>query len=236
MDGTSDGGGLELALDVWHPDCWTLHVTADTDASLLGHGLYTAGGTVRGAFTASAASTPAVEECVTAVRESPLTDVVRETGPAGATATPATAGAATRGVLVEWGVDSGQNIVDALVAAGFVPRRTYRMADGREQWSVLTTAGRAEATRRLDDVRAETDADIAVQRVTAGGRAPVGPARLDALSPRQREVFERACERGYYDWPRAVSATDLAADLGVTKSTVVEHLRKAESRLFTPFR
>jgi predicted DNA binding protein len=100
---------------------------------------------------------------------------------------------------------------------------------------VLVGAERPEAADRLDDVRAEADADVAVQRVTTAGRDPAGPARRDVLTPRQREVFEYACERGYYDWPRETSATALAADLGVTKSTVVEHLRKAESRLFTPF-
>lgn len=95
---------------------------------------------------------------------------------------------------------------------------------------------RHEAQEQLRDVSSETDADINTQRVTSNGRQPSGPYQLNVLSSRQREVFEYACQQGYYDWPRKVSATDLADDLDVTKATVTEHLRKAESRLFTPFR
>ncbi|MDX1748003.1 MAG: helix-turn-helix domain-containing protein, partial [Halobacteriales archaeon] len=46
--------------------------------------------------------------------------------------------------------------------------------------------------------------------------------------------FELARERGYYAWPRGTTAADLATDLGVSKSTVLEHLRKAEARLLDP--
>lgn len=109
------------------------------------------------------------------------------------------------------------------------------MTSGREQWSVITTMNRHEAQEQLRDVSSETDADTDIQRITSNGRQPTGPYQLDVLSPRQREVFEYACQQGYYDWPRKVSATDLADDLGITKATVAEHLRKAESRLFTPF-
>jgi predicted DNA binding protein len=149
---------------------------------------------------------------------------------------PATTGTATEGVLVEWGIDAGENIIDSLVAHGFLPRETYRMLDGREQWRVVTTMGRHEAEETLEDVSAATDSDIRIVRIAASGRQPRGPLQLDALSSRQREVFEYACQQGYYDWPRNVSATDLANDLELSKSTVVEHLRKAESRLFTPYR
>jgi predicted DNA binding protein len=228
--------GLELTLDIWHPQCWTLHVTEDTDADLLGHGLYSTNDAVWGLFAASAESISEVEHALAEIRESSLTagvwaiDSGNEPGPS------STVGNATQGFLVEWGIDTGENIVDALVGHGFIPRRTYQMVDGREQWSVLTTVDRHEAQEELEDVSAETDSDIDVLRITSGGRQPRGPHQLDVLSPRQRDVFEYACQQGYYDWPRNVSATDLANDLDVSRATVTEHLRKAESRLFTPYR
>lgn len=228
--------GIELTLDIWHPQCWTLHATEDTDANLLGHGLYSTAETIYGFFTASAQSFFETEQVITEIRDSALTDDIWVMDEQNERKSAATAGTATQGFLVEWDADTGENIIDSLVAHGFIPRRTYRMNGGREQWSVVAMMDREVAKEQLHDVSAETDADIAIQRIAANGRQPAGPYQLDVLSPRQREVFEYACQQGYYDWPRRVSATDLANDLGITKATIVEHLRKAESRLFTPFR
>ena len=54
---------------------------------------------------------------------------------------------------------------------------------------------------------------------------------LDALTVRQREVLTAAKRYGYYDYPRRMNAEELAQRVGVSKATLVEHLRKAEGRL-----
>lgn len=54
---------------------------------------------------------------------------------------------------------------------------------------------------------------------------------LDALTERQREVLEIAYELGYYDIPRDSSTAEVAAELGIDGSTVVEHLQRAEHNL-----
>ena len=164
--------GIELTLDIWHPQCWTLHVTEDTDADFLGHGLYTTKNTVHGLFTAAAQSIFEVDRTITEIQDSVLTDDVWTMSGQDGVDGPATAGTATRGFLGEWGVDTGENIVDSLVDHGFVPRRTYQMTDGREQWSVVTTMDRHEAHEQLGDVSSETDADIDIRRVTSNGRQP----------------------------------------------------------------
>lgn len=56
---------------------------------------------------------------------------------------------------------------------------------------------------------------------------------LDRLTPRQREVVVAAVREGYYDYPRRLNSEQLAVRLGLSKATVVEHLRKAEGRLMT---
>lgn len=56
---------------------------------------------------------------------------------------------------------------------------------------------------------------------------------LACLTSRQREVIERAFDAGYYQTPRQVSSKELAAQLGVDKSTVLEHLQRAENNLIT---
>ena len=59
---------------------------------------------------------------------------------------------------------------------------------------------------------------------------PSGP--LDALTARQQAVVETAFEMGYFEVPRTADTADVAAELGVDRSTVTEHLQRAEHNLF----
>lgn len=54
---------------------------------------------------------------------------------------------------------------------------------------------------------------------------------LTVLTERQREVISTAKRLGYYEVPRRASSKDVAKELGISKATVVEHIRKAEQRL-----
>lgn len=68
------------------------------------------------------------------------------------------------------------------------------------------------------------------------GRYDPGVRQLfDRLTARQQEVLAAAVRAGYYDDPRRATHEDLAADLGLSPSTVGEHLRKIESRVLTAF-
>ncbi|MBU4245599.1 MAG: helix-turn-helix domain-containing protein [Nanoarchaeota archaeon] len=51
------------------------------------------------------------------------------------------------------------------------------------------------------------------------------------LSDQQEMVLKYAVARGYYNWPRKISAQDLAKKLGFNKATLLEHLRKAEIKI-----
>ena len=53
------------------------------------------------------------------------------------------------------------------------------------------------------------------------------------LTTRQREVVTEALARGYYDWPREITNQDLAEELGISRATLHEHLRKAEQTLLS---
>lgn len=54
---------------------------------------------------------------------------------------------------------------------------------------------------------------------------------LSKLTLKQRQALLTAYALGYYDVPRRISSEELAKHLNADKSTVVEHLRKAERKL-----
>jgi DNA-binding CsgD family transcriptional regulator len=58
-----------------------------------------------------------------------------------------------------------------------------------------------------------------------------GESLLSKLTPRQRQMLLAAYALCYYDVPRRISSDDLSMHLDLDKSTVVEHLRKAERKL-----
>lgn len=56
---------------------------------------------------------------------------------------------------------------------------------------------------------------------------------LDALTDRQRDVLQTAFDLGYFSVPRDVTTEEIAAELGLTPSTVREHLQRAQHNLLT---
>lgn len=243
-DAVADSSCLRLVLDVWHPDCWTLRVTERTAAGLLGHGVYETDGQAVGRFTAFGDTTDAVADLVAAIDDSPLTSTVRTVPesrrrPAhhggadrGADRGAGAPGNATSGLLVTY--ETANSITPTMVSRGLIPDAPVRIRDGTERWEVLTDHGRSVVRDRLEAVRAEADADVDVVRITSPDARTAAQFPGDPLSARQREVFEHARERGYYERPRRISATELADELGVSKATALEHLRKAESKLLDP--
>jgi len=54
-----------------------------------------------------------------------------------------------------------------------------------------------------------------------------------SLTPRQEKLIKIAYERGYYEVPRSVDLNELAQQFDLDKSTVSEHLRRAERNILT---
>ncbi len=54
---------------------------------------------------------------------------------------------------------------------------------------------------------------------------------FSALTEKQKEILLHAYNSGYFDHPRKINAGELARKIGMHKTTLLEHLHKAEKRL-----
>lgn len=229
--------GTRLTLELWHPNCWAIEATDRLDGGILAHAIYTAptteGQSVNGLFTAYGETTSEVEALLEAIDDSPLAgDVLELQERFGGGETPAP-GNVVREFFLEY--DPGVMICPTLLAHGFVHSAPVRIEDGRELWEVCFAGDRDGIEAALEGVSEDGRADVSVERITtrAAGESEY-KRRMDTLTAAQREAFELARRRGYYQWPRGVSTRELAADLDVSKTTLLDHLRKAESKLLDP--
>lgn len=220
----------QLTLKIWHPHCWTLETTAEIDAGLISHGVYIYDDVVSARMTAYADTNVQIERLVEAISDSDLTYEVNEiTDYFNPRVRSQSAGNATQELLIKY--EPKNSIYDAFISRGFIPDEEVRMYDGYEYWTVIVSQPRSVIPSRLDEIRDEMNAEITVESMTSTGTTSTGEAKTAHLSERQREVMELAKRMGYYTWPRETSASDLADELGISKTTLLEHLRKAESKI-----
>ena len=56
-------------------------------------------------------------------------------------------------------------------------------------------------------------------------------ALFNVLTTKQKEILVESYRQGYFDYPRQVNAGQLAEKMGMHKTTLLEHIHKAEKRL-----
>ena len=93
----------------------------------------------------------------------------------------------------------------------------------------LTFVGNLNEVRKLLATAERVGQRFKILSLTDASFSP--DSMLHSLTAKQRKILATAYISGYYDVPRRIGSEQLARKLNIGKSTVVEHLRKAENRL-----
>jgi predicted DNA binding protein len=107
---------------------------------------------------------------------------------------------------------------------GLIRKYPYPVRNGTAQWTVI---GPAAKVRTLVDRLRERIGQAGVESVLYGPTA----VREDRLTQRQKEVLQEAMEAGYFEVPRKISLTELAAHMGIAVSTLSVTLAVIEKKV-----
>lgn len=118
-----------------------------------------------------------------------------------------------------------------LVRAGSLPyfATPFELKDGKLRATFLGTS--AQIRGLLANLSRQTRVKYRVASLTDAKFPPNSP--MGRLTDKQRRILISAYKLGYYDVPRRITAEELAKRLGLVKSTLSAHVRKAERRLLT---
>lgn len=127
---------------------------------------------------------------------------------------------------------------DSCLAWGFdfLPIRPYNVRWQGRSAHLCFLAADEEECRAIMSALTDAEFDPELRQLTADAidtSADVETAVVDlsALTDRQRTVARRAAEADYFD-SKGPSPRRIATDLGITRSTLSEHLRVIQSELF----
>lgn len=119
-------------------------------------------------------------------------------------------------------------VVHDLVDVGFMPETlTYRPDGARFTGAVV---GR-EVLQGVMSAAGDR-VGVGLERVYPLGGGDADAAGRFDITPAQRAAIETASEMGYFGVPKAVTASEVAAELGIGKTAFLERLRRGQAALF----
>ncbi len=122
---------------------------------------------------------------------------------------------------------AGRTFVPLVKRLRLLRRFPFPVEDGKATWFVV---GAEVRVRRLLAALRRAGVAFTVDAVRRGSDV-TAPRQLTS---RQREVLRRAVREGYFEVPRRVSLTELAARLGVASSTLSVTLALIERKIVAP--
>jgi len=131
-------------------------------------------------------------------------------------------------------VDPKSSISRILEAHGLMWQQPLRVVDGWEHYDALAFGdgeqAALDALRERHPTQVVRRQTIGAEDVTANLFSSLAPV-LEAPTDKQAEALVTAHALGYYQSPRACTTTDVAATLGITRSSLEERLRGGENRV-----
>lgn len=124
--------------------------------------------------------------------------------------------------------------LQALMYEGFLPIGSTKLEDGCECFDLLLE--NQEDLSDVTDILREFGT-VHLDCVSQDFQREITPSTtewhelLSSIPDRQRELLTLASERGYFEIPRQVTLEELADEMGITKTTASNHLRKAEKQI-----
>lgn len=112
------------------------------------------------------------------------------------------------------------------------------VADIRAEGGTLVITFHADAVDEVRDIvehLTEAYGDVSLRSLGHDGEECETDAVLvdrGTLTDRQREVLETAVEMGYFTYPKGANASEVAAALDISVSTLSEHLAAAQSKVY----
>jgi predicted DNA binding protein len=125
---------------------------------------------------------------------------------------------------------SAHGVDASIVRAGGTVLLPAAFAHGHEYYRVLAP-DKPTLSAIVKDLRGVGDVEVASVKAAEAGALDVAvPAGSFAsgLTAKQLDLVQFAQAQGYYDIPRGATTAQLAKSIGLDRSTVDEHLRKAE--------
>lgn len=124
--------------------------------------------------------------------------------------------------------------LQTLMYEGFLPIGPTKLENGCECFDLLVE-DRDELSAAIEMLR--EFGDVHIERISQEFRREITPSSaewqelLSSIPNRQRELLNLALEEGYFDIPRQITLEELAEEMGITKTTASNHLRKAEQQV-----
>ncbi|UPV75217.1 helix-turn-helix domain-containing protein [Halorussus limi] len=125
--------------------------------------------------------------------------------------------------------------LQTLLYEGFLPLGPTRLENGRECFDLLLEDREelSKATTLLSEF-----GNVNVRRLSQNYSRQIVPSEaewqelLNSIPERQRELLNIAYDHGYFEIPREVTLEEIADEMGITKTTASNHMRKAQREVF----
>lgn len=207
MDNVQPGQGVTINIGIKHKDCWHYKLSSGLKATILVRYTYVLPN--RQLYGYQTIVTPAVARLSAYLAKLP--EIKRYA---------VLSQGSDRAEVVTWAEQS--SILEHLLKTNCVFIGPTVVRDGIENWQIM-----APSREDLQEAIASLEKSAEIAYIRSTGSSPSS----EGLTERQAAALAAAVDMGYFDSPRRASVEDVAGRLGISASTAVEHLRKAEKKV-----